>query len=774
MVAAVGFVRGRKRASLDVMQLLMVAVVVPSLVSCLRRQTTTSFVVRPRSTSFGPRRHKVGASIDLRCNWWFPGRPQNSTKRKKAELAEDLVKDWQSIASRDRVTERVRKLETSRVDAEKSLEALVAAAELDVAAIERDWERLRRECAYMKAPEALRVVRDALVVAYAAHSGQKRKSGEPFIIHPVEVASLLAGLRMDVDCVAAGLLHDTVEDTPVTFEQLEARYGRSLRQIVEGETKVSKLPKLAMSTSRAPADEDDDWRTLLEDAPPPARHVVDDDLGAASPDLIAANAHAVKNGFKPVNPVPRNGARKPQKAAPVGNEDDAFSLAESQAENLRQMFIAMTEDVRIIIVKLADRLHNMRTLEHMPTHKQRKIARETLEIFAPLAHRLGIWQFKAELEELSFRYAHPREYAALTDAIAARAERYERALAGSKAELERSLGADDKLGDVTVSVSGRTKELYSLWLKLRKMAAVAGDDQNLHFDVDKVQDVVALRVVLDVPRLSAAEPSHRWRLRSAWMCYHALCLVQQLHGCDLVPEHGVKDYISFPKPNGYQCVHVFVRRQPEDQIVEIQILDKFMHDVAEHGMAAHWLYKDAYYSPTKKLTAAGVAAPANGRDFNNTSQYKVEWLDSVKTWQHEISSPNEFIDTIRREIIGKRVFVFLRDGKIIDLSKGATVLDAAFHIHTDVGLRAVTAYINGNEEQLSYELRNGDVISIETDPSARPQLDWMRWARRRSTRAKLRAYFKAQEKRAQEKAPLTYHTTLIRQFASDTNTSAPS
>ncbi|KAJ8602386.1 hypothetical protein CTAYLR_004248 [Chrysophaeum taylorii] len=689
---------------------------------------------------------------------------------KPNQLEQGLVEDWCSIAARERMTDRVRKLETTATEeAMASLDALVAAAPVDEAALARDWERLRRECAYLD-PDALDVVRDALVVAYAAHAHQRRRSGEPFVVHPVAVASLLAGLQMDCETVAAGLLHDTVEDTDVTFEQLESRYGASLRKIVEGETKVSKLPKLAMSQQPRPLEEEeeDEDEDVVEEAwpvvdarPPPPRHVVDDTRPLDddvedddAPPLAAAAAVSCssfrtkekkkKKGAMMSAALPLFGKKKKKPRAPaaaaaaaaakvVDDDDAAFSIAEEQAENLRQMFIAMTDDYRIIIVKLADRLHNMRTLEHMPRHKQRKIARETLEIFAPLAHRLGIWQFKAELEEIAFRYAHPREHETLRAAIAERRPRYDSALAGSKAELERSFASDAAMRGVTVSVSGRTKELYSLWLKLRKMAAAAAaSDENNNFDVDAVQDVVALRVVLDVPKLSPDEPLDAWRERSVWLCYRALSLVQHLDQCEAVPEQGVKDYISFPKPNFYQSLHVFARRKPENQIVEIQIRTRWMHEIAEHGMAAHWLYKESFFGD------------------HNKNKYAVAWLESVKTWQHEIRSSTEFIDTIRRELLGKRVFVFLRDGKILDLSRGATVLDAAFHIHTDVGLRARAAFINGREVQFSYELRNGDVVSIVTSPDAYPQLDWMRWAHRRSTRSKLRAYFKQRERRAKE------------------------
>ena len=661
------------------------------------------------------------------------GRPLRSLWKRR-----ELLDDW--AAAQRGTSDREQKL-AGNVTALRIRSLKDRAALADDRAVARDWAELKKRCAYLKSHEALSFVHDALRVAHGAHAGQMRRSGEPFIVHPVAVASLLCGLGMDRETVAAGLLHDTVEDTAVTLEEIEATFGADVRAIVEGETKVSKLPKLAK--------------------------VPDGEL-----DSDRRRARGLRGMFG-----------DPETAPPVSDKE------REQLENLRQMFISMTDDYRIIIVKLADRLHNMRTLEHMPRHKQLRIARETLEIFAPLAHRLGLWTFKAELEDWAFRYAHPGPYAALEAALEARRSRYESALKGSRKALEARLAADPKLRGVKVSVSGRTKELYSLWLKMERaveerramltaevfapsggaapVAAVAPagglwgagregghgpafgsfeledaadapyvlDDQ----DLDGVPDVVALRVVLEVPRDGAAEPLEAWRERSTWLCYHVLGLVQQLKGCEAVPR--VKDYISFPKPNGYQSLHASLRREAEDQVVEVQIRTAWMHEVAEHGMAAHWLYKDGLFS----VEDLDDGEPGDGRR-GVAKPYAVSWLNSVKDWQHEIHSSREFVETIRKEVLGKRVFVFLRDGQILDLSRGATVLDAAFHIHTEIGLKVATAYVNGQEVQLSYELKNGDVVSVSTSEDARPQLDWLRMAQRRSTRAKLRAYFREEQR----------------------------
>lgn len=514
-----------------------------------------------------------------------------------------------------------------------------------LAELEGYWAVLAPSLRHLHNTE-LQHVKFALEIAYYAHNGQKRKSGEPFIIHPVSVAELLAGLRMDVDTLAAGLLHDTVEDTDLDFQQLELMFGPEVRKIVEGETKVSKLPKIALTA-----------------------------------------------------PVPG--------AAPV-----------EQAENLRQMFIAMSEDFRIIIVKLADRLHNMRTLEHMAPHKQAKISRETLEIFAPLAHRLGFWQFKSELEDLSFRYLYPDKYHKLKDQLGELRSMFSRALESSRLALNTTLEDDLMLKEqsVTARVTGRLKETYSLWVKMQKKSCA---------EPVQLNDVVALRVVLDIPQ-RPEESLEEWKMRGVWLCYHVLGLVQRLPDCEQVPTQ-VKDYISFPKPNGYQSLHTCI--MCDQQIVEVQIRTNWMHAVAEYGMAAHWLYKDEKYG--------------NKAHFQ---RYQMHWMSTIKVWQNEIHNSTEFVDTIRRELLGKRVFVFLRDGKIVNLPRGATVIDAAFAIHSDLGLRMANASINGKPMSLTYELVNGDVVSIATDDDARPALDWIRSAKCRSTRAKLRGYFRAAQR----------------------------
>lgn len=529
----------------------------------------------------------------------------------------------------------------------------------DVSQYDRDqielyWDQIMPNVSYL-GTETVAKIYHALTVAYLAHRGQTRKSGEPFIIHPVQVCLLLAGLKMDGETVIAGLLHDTVEDTDLTFDQVEKLFGKTVRNIVEGETKVSKLPKMV--------------------------------------------------------------------AASLSTSDDA---ADEQAENLRQMFVAMTDDYRIIIVKLADRLHNMRTLRHMKLEKQVKISRETLDIFAPLAHRMGIWQFKSELEDTAFMYLYPVEYRRLNRRLRQHQTRFRETLDRSQEILERRLNTDPTLLQqaAKVEVYGRTKELYSLWHKMETKGVG---------NLDQIVDVVALRVII-TPKNSEADDLNEDHAsdRGVWLCYHVLGLVQHLPGFQPVPTR-VKDYISFPKPNGYQSLHTALMLN--GQTIEVQIRTNLMHQVAEYGMASHWAYTDS-----KRRRIPGTE-----------ELYNTPWLSSIKEWQNDRISSRDFVDSVRRELLGKRVFVFLRNGKILNLARGATAIDAAFQIHTEVGLTMHGVEINGKPVPFSYELQNGDVVSILTG-QGKPATDWMRYARSRSTRSKLRAYFRTRQKESLKEA----------------------
>jgi RelA/SpoT family (p)ppGpp synthetase len=512
----------------------------------------------------------------------------------------------------------------------------------DAQQIEQYWDSIMPTVSYLGTVQVAKIYQ-ALCTAFTAHRGQMRKSGEPFIIHPVQVALLLSGLKMDGETVIAGLLHDTVEDTDMTFDQICQLFGPEVAGIVEGETKVSKLPKMVAYTD----------------------------------------------------------------------------YADEQAENLRQMFVAMCNDYRIIIVKLADRLHNMRTLRHMKPEKQIKISRETLDIFAPLAHRMGIWQFKSELEDTAFMYLYPQEYKRLNRRLKEHQTKFRETLSKSQDLLWARLEADPTLQQqaAKVEIYGRTKEIYSLWHKMEVKGVT---------NLDEIIDVVALRVIITPKIVDGDDPNEHERDRAVWLCYHVLGLVQHLPGFRPVPT-GVKDYISFPKPNGYQSLHTALILQ--GQTIEVQIRTNMMHQVAEYGMASHWAYTDSK------------------RRGNNGEQdlYNTPWLSSIKEWQNDRISSRDFVDCVRRELLGKRVFVFLRNGKILNLARGATAIDAAFQIHTEVGLNMHGVDINGKPVSLSYELQNGDVVSVLTG-EGKPTTDWMRYAKSRSTRSKLRAYFRARQK----------------------------
>ncbi len=495
------------------------------------------------------------------------------------------------------------------------------------------WPELEPHLAYLPQAERERV-REAYLLAKEAHRGQKRRSGEDYITHPVAVAQILAGLRMDWETVAAGLLHDTLEDCGLDPRVLEERFGPGVRRIVEGETKVSKLYKLANLEGE-----------------------------------------------------------------------------EKRAEDLRQMFIAMAEDVRIIIVKLADRLHNLRTLQHMPPEKQKRIAQETLEIYAPLAHRLGMGQIKGELEDLSFRYLHPEAYQALTERLKATQEAREAVIQRAIQALQEIL-AQDELLQAQLSgyeITGRPKHLYSIWKKMEREGKA----------LEQIYDLLAVRVILE-PRPAEGKALE---LREKQVCYHVLGLVHALW--QPIPGR-VKDYIAVPKPNGYQSLHTTVIAL-EGLPLEVQIRTRKMHQVAEYGVAAHWLYKE------------GLTDPEEVRR-------RVSWLKNIQEWQQEFSSSREFVEAVTRDLLGGRVFVFTPKGRIINLPKGATPVDFAYHIHTEVGHHMVGAKVNGRIVPLSYELQNGDIVEILTSKAAHPSKGWLEYAKTRSAKQKIRQYFRNQER----------------------------
>lgn len=463
-------------------------------------------------------------------------------------------------------------------------------------------------------PQAdLGLIDAAFAFSSQAHQGQFRISGEEFIEHPLAVASILAELELDVPTVAAGLLHDVVEDTGVTLAEMETKFGKEIVLLVDGVTKLGKL-----------------------------------------------------------------GYRSPE---------------ERQVENLRKMFLAMAKDIRVILIKLADRLHNMRTLRHRSTEKQREIAKETLEIFAPLAHRLGIFRIKWELEDLSLRYLEPEKYKEIVDKVAKkRNEREEYTEIVMKAIRE-------KLEEVGVlsDVSGRPKHFYSIYKKMYGQGR----------DFSDIYDLIAVRVLVETVK----------------DCYGALGIIHTLWK----PLPGrFKDYIATPKPNLYQSLHTTVIG-PQGEPFEIQIRTWDMHRTAEFGVAAHWRYKEG----------------KTDKDFDK----KLSWLRGLLEWHSELRDAQEFVESIKVDIFADQVFVFTPKGHVIDLPAEATPLDFAYAIHSDVGHRCVGAKVNGRIVPLDSKLHNGDIIEILTSKqSTGPSADWLKIVKTSSAKSKIKQFFKRERR----------------------------
>jgi guanosine-3',5'-bis(diphosphate) 3'-pyrophosphohydrolase len=479
--------------------------------------------------------------------------------------------------------------------------------------------------------------REVLAAAYSfaeeAHRGVMRRSGEPYITHPVAVTELLAEMHLDADALVAGLLHDTVEDTEVTLEEIEARFGEPVRRIVEGETKISKL-----------------------------------------------------------------------KIAKLDAEYE-----DEQAENLRQMLLAMVSDVRIIIVKLADRLHNMRTLQFMPPEKQKRIARETLEIFAPLAHRLGINHVKSELEELGFYYLEPERYRTLERQVRMRRAEREAYVKRSITLLEERLTQEGLKFDI----AGRSKGLYSVHRKIVR------DAKNL----DQIFDLMAIRVVL--------EPTHAAELSAEdeekAVCYRALGIIHSIW----TPIPGrFKDYVAVPKPNGYQSLHTTVIGL-QGQPIEVQIRTVRMHEVAEFGVAAHWAYKQGL-----------------GGAPSDALQQRLTWMKQLIDVDEGAESAGAFVDTVKTDLLSERVLVFTPAGDVVNLPLGSTPIDFAYHVHTQVGHRCSGARVNGEIVPLSYVLQTGDRVEILTNRNSQqgPSPDWLGQVVTRGAKQKIRHYFRQQER----------------------------
>lgn len=456
-------------------------------------------------------------------------------------------------------------------------------------------------------------VRSAYEMARIHHEGQKRNSGEDYIIHPLNVAMILADMDMDTPTIIAGLLHDTIEDTSVTYEDVEKNFGKEIADLVEGVTKLTKI------------------------------------------------------SYK--------------------------SKEEKQAENIRKMVLAMAKDIRVIIVKLADRLHNMRTLEYMTDAKKIEKATETLEIYAPIADRLGMSRIKWELEDLSLRYLHPDEYYKLIDMVNKRRKEREDLINYIIASLKEHLS---KVG-IICEINGRPKNFYSIYKKMKVKGKV----------FDEIYDLSAVRILTNDIK----------------DCYGALGVVHTLY--KPIPGR-FKDYIAMPKPNNYQSLHTTVIDN-NGETFEVQIRTYQMHQTAEYGIAAHWKYK-------------------TGQTKTTTFDENLTWLRQLMEWQKDLKDPTDFMDTLKVDFFADEVFIFSPKGDVINLPEGSTPIDFAYRIHTQVGNTCVGAKVNGRIVPLSYKLSSGNIVDIITNANSGPSLDWLNIVKSNQAKKKISQYFKVKDR----------------------------
>ncbi len=464
-------------------------------------------------------------------------------------------------------------------------------------------------------PQEQEMIEKAYIFSASVHQGQVRLSGEPYLTHPMEVAGILSDMKLDASAIIAGILHDTVEDTLATIDQIREGFGKDVAFLVEGLTKISKIT--------------------------------------------------------------------------FGTQE------ERQAENFRKMMLAMSSDIRILLVRLADRIHNMRTLDFQPPNRQQYIAKETIELYAPLANRLGINWMKVELEDLSFQYLHSDSYLELARRVAQSKEKRDQYTEEVKGVIRAELERFELKGEV----DGRAKHFFSIYKKM--------EEQHLHFD--EVYDLMAFRVILE----SDQEKS----------CYEALSVVHALW--KPVPGR-FKDYIAMPKANNYRSLHTTVIG-PHGQRVEIQIRTRAMHEWAEEGIAAHWRYKEKQYS--------------RGDDAEQIKRLR-ELLES----QQELKNPREFMSNLKMALFPDEVYVFTPNGDVKSFPKGATPIDYAYSIHTDVGNQCIGAKVNRNIVPLKYQLQNGDAVEILTQSGHHPSKDWLKYAVTSRARSKIKNWIKTEER----------------------------
>lgn len=475
-------------------------------------------------------------------------------------------------------------------------------------------ELIERVRAYQPAAD-VDLLKRAYDFSERAHTGQKRKSGDPYFIHPASVAGIITELRLDTASVCAGLLHDVVEDTLATSKDIEREFGGEIASLVDGVTKLGKI--------------------------------------------------------------------------------NFTSKEDRQAENFRKMVVAMARDIRVLLIKLCDRVDNMRTLEHMKPEAQERIARETLEIYAPLANRLGIQSFKSELEDLSFKYLEPEAFAAIREGIQKTKRERDKYIVEVCKTLSSRLAEQGFAADVT----GRAKHLYSIW---RKMKATDSS-------IDQIHDVIAFRVLVE----------------SVSDCYAALGVIHS----KWTPVPGrFKDYVALPKPNMYQSLHTTVIG-PGRERIEIQIRTHEMHRVAERGIAAHWKYKDRQ--------GGGIA---------DSDAQKFGWLRQLMEWQKDLKDPAEFLEGVKVDLFQDEVYVFTPKGEVRVFPRGATPVDFAFAIHSQLGEHITGARVNGKLEPLRYKLRNGDVIEVVTGANQQPSKDWLDFVVTTRARAKIRNFLRQEQR----------------------------
>src|SRR5580658_2228047 len=481
----------------------------------------------------------------------------------------------------------------------------------NVLTVTRFRELLRKVRAY-RPDDDLALIKKAYEFSLEHHKGQARASGEPYLAHPLQVATMLAEMQLDTTAIVAGLLHDAVEDTSVTIDEIQKEFGEQVAHIVEGVTKISKI--------------------------------------------------------------------------------DFASSEEAQAENVRKMVLAMMDDIRVVLIKLADRLHNMRTLKFLSPERQQKIARETLDIYAPIAHRLGMGKIRGELEDLAFQYVDPISYDQVKDAIESRRKEGEAFLSEVQGIIEQKL----KENKIQARVEARIKRIFSIWQKLQRQ----------HISVDQIYDMFALRIIT----------------QSESDCYAVLGIIHN----QWRPVPGrIKDFIAIPRNNFYKSLHTTVISE-KGHAFEVQIRTEDMHKMAEEGIAAHWKYKDG---------------PVSARD-----EQRLAWLRQVVEWQRDVSDPNEFLSTLKVDLYPEEVYTFTPKGKVLVLPRESTPIDFAYSIHTEVGHSCTGAKVNGRMVPLRHKLHSGDIVEVITQPGHTPSRDWLAIVKSSRARNKIKHWLNVHQR----------------------------